>query len=251
VVEPIHTVAMTDVGARPKPGRPGRTGRLGRPPADGAPGTRQRILHAARRSFAELGYEAATNKTLADGAGLTTGALYHYFGSKLDLYAAVYDEVQTIVYARFDATVAEADAFVGGVDAVLDVAHELNLADPSLARFLGAVRVDVRRTPQLRRAIARPATRRDRFIHNLVDIGVRTGEIAPDDRSKTEAMVLALLIGLVDAVSDSPITHRRAVDAMKALFGGQLIRAQAVERHDGRGGVLDDVDVVHGVHRGP
>jgi AcrR family transcriptional regulator len=221
MAEPIHTGVMTDVGTLRQPGR---RGRLGRPPADAAPGTRERILHAARHSFAELGYDAATNKTLADGAGLTTGALYHYFGSKLDLYAAVYDEVQTTVYARFDATVAEADSFVEGVDAVLEVAHELNLADPSLARFLAAVRVDVRRTPVLSRAIARPAMRRDRFIHNLVEVGVRTGELAPDDRTKAEALLLALLIGLVDAVSDSPITHRRAVDAMKALFGGKLVR---------------------------
>jgi AcrR family transcriptional regulator len=224
----IHTGGMTDVGGRNRSGGPGRQGkpaRLGRPRANGASETRERILHAARHSFAELGYEAATNKTLADGAGLTTGALYHYFGSELDLYAAVYDEVQTTVYARFDATVAAADSFVGGVHAVLDVAHELNLSDPSLARFLGAVRVDVRRSPELLRAIARPATRRDRFIQQLIDVGVRTGEIGTDDRGKTEAMVLALLIGLVDAVSDSPITHRRAVDAMKALFAGQLVRA--------------------------
>jgi AcrR family transcriptional regulator len=228
MVGPIHTGAMTDGVALGKAGGPGRPVKLGRPPADGAPGTRERILRAARHSFAELGYEAATNKTLADGAGLTTGALYHYFGSKLDLYAAVYDEVQTTVYARFDATVAAADTFVGGVHAVLDVAHELNLSDPSLARFLGAVRVDVRRTPELRRAIARPALRRDRFIHCLVDVGVRTGEIASSDRDKTEALVLALLVGLVDAVSDSPITHRRAVDAMKALFEGQLVRADQI-----------------------
>jgi AcrR family transcriptional regulator len=222
MAEAIHTGAMTDVRTLRTPDR---RARLGRPPADAAPGTRERILHAARHSFAELGYEAATNKTLADGAGLTTGALYHYFGSKLDLYAAVYDEVQTTVYARFDSTVAEADSFVEGVDAVLEVAHELNLADPSLARFLAAVRIDVRRTPVLSRAIARPAMRRDRFIHNLVEVGVRTGELAPDDRTKAEALLLALLIGLVDAVSDSPITHRRAVDAMKALFGGKRVKA--------------------------
>jgi AcrR family transcriptional regulator len=212
---------MSDIGTLRKAGT---TTRLGRPPSDGAPSTRERILHAARHSFAELGYDAATNKTLADGAGLTTGALYHYFGSKLDLYVAVYDEVQSIVYAQFDATVAAAGSFVEGVDAVLDVAHELNLADPSLARFLAAVRVDVLRTPELRRAIARPASWRDRFIRNLVDVGVRTGELAPDDRGKTEALLLALLIGLVDAVSDSPITHRRAVDAMKAMFGGRLVK---------------------------
>jgi AcrR family transcriptional regulator len=67
------TVILAAVSRRVAPRRLGR-------PRDAEPGaTRDRILHAARHSFAELGYMATTNKVLADEAGVTTGAIYHYF----------------------------------------------------------------------------------------------------------------------------------------------------------------------------
>ena len=61
--------------------------RLGRPPDTSSEETRRRILESARLCFAANGYEATSNRQLADSAGLTTGAIYHYFGSKRDLFA--------------------------------------------------------------------------------------------------------------------------------------------------------------------
>ena len=45
----------------------------------------------------------------------TTGAIYHYFDSKLDIYKAVLAEVQDRVYQRFGAAEREADTFVGAM----------------------------------------------------------------------------------------------------------------------------------------
>jgi AcrR family transcriptional regulator len=198
--------------------------RLGRPPAAESGDTRERIVHAARHQFAELGYAATTNKSLADAAGVTTGAIYHYFDSKVDLYRAVNNDVQELVYSQFEAVVDDSDRFVDGLERVLDLAHRMNNEDPSLARFLGAVRIDIRRNPELR-SLFKPATiRRDRFIQTLVDIGVATGELDVTDRERTVALVRALLVGLVDAVSNDPNMHRAAVDAIKLLVEGKLIR---------------------------
>ena len=199
--------------------------RLGRPPATEAGATRERIVDAAREAFAELGFTATTNKLLADGAGVTTGAIYHYFESKLELYGAVWEEAQSTVYERFDAIVAGAETFVDGMAVVLEAAHELNNTDPSLARFLGAARVDIRRSPELAAVIPQPAGRRNDFVRGLVEVGVRSGELAAGDADRVVAMLLTLLIGLVDAVSDSPVTHRAAVDAMKQLIAGDLVHA--------------------------
>jgi AcrR family transcriptional regulator len=198
--------------------------RLGRPPASESAPTRDRIVHAARLAFAELGYAATTNKTLADSADVTTGAIYHYFDSKLDLYRAVNNEVQTEVYTQFEEVVDGADSFLDGFARMLDLAHEMNNTDPSLARFLGAVRIDVRRNPELR-SLFKPSTiRRERFIQNLVDIGVATGELDAADSDRTAALIRAVLVGLVDAVSDDPVIHRAAIDALKLLVEGKLIR---------------------------
>ncbi|BDA83776.1 TetR family transcriptional regulator [Aureimonas sp. SA4125] len=54
---------------------------------------RTRLLAAARRAFAGKGFAAASMDELTAEAGLTRGALYHNFGDKLGLLAAVVAEV--------------------------------------------------------------------------------------------------------------------------------------------------------------
>ena len=207
------------------PARRTKARKLGRPPAARAGATRERILAHARTTFAELGYAATTNKHLAHSAGVTTGAIYHYFDSKLDLYRAVNVATQRVVYERFESDVAAATSFVGGLETVLDTAHELNDTDPSLARFLGAVRIDVRRNPELRDVFRHTTRRRDMFFESLVEIGIKTGEIRKRDRGRVVALIAVLLIGLVDAVSNDPTMHRAAVDGIKLLVEGKLIRS--------------------------
>jgi AcrR family transcriptional regulator len=75
--------------------------RLGGPPAADSTGTRRRIVETARKAFATYGYGAATNRGVGAETGVTAGAIYYYFGSKLDLYIAVNDDVQERVYTRF------------------------------------------------------------------------------------------------------------------------------------------------------
>lgn len=47
--------------------------------------TRQALFDAAKREFAERGYEGTTAKTIAERAGVGTGTLYQYFTDKDDL----------------------------------------------------------------------------------------------------------------------------------------------------------------------
>jgi AcrR family transcriptional regulator len=199
--------------------------RLGRPPASSSADTRDRLLDVARRCFAELGYESTTNKYLSGRAGITTGAIYHYFESKLDIYAAVHDDVQDRVYRRFEEAVDGVDTFVGQFEAVLETAHQLNTEDPTLAQFLGAARTDKRRHPEIAEALGSFDGRRDRFYRRMVDRGVPTGEITKGDEKMVLALVTTVLIGLTDAVSHDARQHRLAVDALTSMFEGRLVRS--------------------------
>ena len=60
--------------------------RSGRRP--GAAGTREQILDAAREAFSERGYDGATVRDVAERAGVDPALLYHYFGSKQQLFVA-------------------------------------------------------------------------------------------------------------------------------------------------------------------
>lgn len=51
--------------------------------------TRQKVLDAARTLFAERGYDAATIRDIAKGAGMSTGAVFANFQDKAELFEAV------------------------------------------------------------------------------------------------------------------------------------------------------------------
>jgi len=54
---------------------------------------RNKLIAAARKAFAEKGFAAASMDELTASAGLTRGALYHNFGDKRGLLAAVVAQV--------------------------------------------------------------------------------------------------------------------------------------------------------------
>ncbi len=202
--------------------------RLGRPPASNSADTQERILAVARQSFAERGYEGTTNRLLAERAGITTGAIYHYFDSKREIYLAVDRDVGRRVFRRFREAEAGADTFVAKFEAILEVAHQMNREDPSLARFLGAVRVDLQRHTELSEVMGVDGRLRDNaFLAALVDHGIATGEVAPAHRELVLAFVRTVLIGLTDAVSDDLVAQRAAIDAIGALLEGSLIHPAA------------------------
>ncbi|MGP9802112.1 TetR/AcrR family transcriptional regulator [Rheinheimera sp. NSM] len=61
---------------------------------------RAKLISAARKAFAEKGYAAASMDELTAEAGLTRGALYHNFGDKRGLLAAVVDQIDSDMAQR-------------------------------------------------------------------------------------------------------------------------------------------------------
>jgi AcrR family transcriptional regulator len=62
------------------------SGRTGRRP--GESGTRDAILEAARREFGQHGYDRATIRGVARGAGVDPALVHYFFGAKAELFAA-------------------------------------------------------------------------------------------------------------------------------------------------------------------
>lgn len=202
--------------------------RLGRPPASSSADTRERILVVARVAFAELGYGVTTNKYVAGKAGITTGALYHYFDSKIAMYRAVYDHVQQIVRSHIESQLKLHDTFIGQFGAFLETVHRLNQTDPALAQFLNSARIDIARHDELKDEFSNlhPGEGRH-FIPALVRLGVATGEIDKARRTEMDAFLHAFITGLTDAVSSDQAEHQRAIDAVMRLMRGQLVQPAA------------------------
>src|SRR5258708_26473757 len=84
-------------------GRPGVCGRAvrskestGRARGQARPPVKERLLNVATRLFARHGFEGTSVQDIVDAAGVTKGAMYHYYGSKDDLLYEVYHQVLTM-----------------------------------------------------------------------------------------------------------------------------------------------------------
>ncbi|WP_322754223.1 TetR/AcrR family transcriptional regulator [Frankia sp. Cas3] len=200
--------------------------RLGRPPASNAAETRQRIITTAAEMFAINGYGRTTNKDVALRAGITTGALYYYFDSKLAMYLTVYWELAALVNERLNSAMHEESTFSGKFRAVMEAVYQMNREDPSIARFLGTARVDRMRHEELRSAIPHSPGEGANLVAPMVDAGIEFGEIDPERRDVIEAVMRTIFVGLTDVSAQmaDPQYHRRAIDGLEALFAGDLVR---------------------------
>jgi len=99
--------------------------------------TRTALVRAARGLFEERGFAAVGTDEIARAAGVTRGALYHQFDGKLELFAAVFEEVEAEIAARIGDEVAPIEtedmvrALHVGVDAWLAAS-----AEPSVQRLV-------------------------------------------------------------------------------------------------------------------
>jgi AcrR family transcriptional regulator len=70
--------------------------------ASAARPVKERLLRVATRLFARNGFEGTSVQDIVDAAGVTKGAMYHYYGSKDDLLYEVYHQLLTMQTTRLN-----------------------------------------------------------------------------------------------------------------------------------------------------
>lgn len=97
--------------------------------------TRAALLAAARKHFARVGYSRAQTTKIAADARVTTGALYHHFGSKKKLFQAVAEQLEVEILAESSAVQGTPDGdpwtrFKAAFERLIDVS-----ASPDIQRI--------------------------------------------------------------------------------------------------------------------
>ncbi len=208
-----------------------RAPRLGRPPGATSEETRARILRAARDCFARTGYAGTTNKDVADRAHITAPAIYQYFDSKTALYLAVVRDAQAELVPEFDRAVAEQGSTRAAFRALLAASARLHARDPSLAAFLSALPVEMRREPAIASAMAESPSPVLEVVARMVERGVRAGEIARRDADRVVAVFLACTMGLsLYAATIEPGDFDETMAAFLELLEGGLVRDEPAVR---------------------
>jgi len=203
---------------------------VGRPSAAASAETRGRILQAARRTFAAAGYAGASNKQIAEAAGVTASALYHWFDSKAALFhAALEESVDILLEAYVDAAMDERTC-VDRLCAALEANVVLNREHPGLAEFLAGSPMELRRSPEL---VTSPGSTQDPvsgLFRTWLEEGMREGEIDGSlDVEGTVRLLTAVSFGLswFHGLVPKPEDHDEMLRLCQRLLRGQLLSTRA------------------------
>jgi len=176
--------------------------------------SRRALVGAARRLFATHGYAAVGTELIATEAGLSRGALYHQYADKLELFAAVLEEVEADIATRMANAVAELDPadtgalLLAGADAFLDAC-----AEPAIQRIVLLDGPSVLGWDRWREICLRHSVG---LVDALITDGIERGTIAPQPTRP----LTHVLVGAVDeaalyiAEADDPTRARAEMGAV-------------------------------------
>ena len=183
---------------------------------------RVKLIAAARKAFAERGYSAASMDDLTAAVGLTRGALYHNFGDKRGLLAAVVNQIDSEMAMRAKEVGAGAQDDWQGLLAEGTAYIEMAL-DPEVQRIVlldgPAVLGDPARWPSQSNCLQATQATVERLIAQQI--------LKPVDAEAAARLVssAALNAALWIAASDNPKdVLPKAVEAFQALVTGLLAR---------------------------
>jgi AcrR family transcriptional regulator len=187
--------------------------------------------------FGERGYATTTNQDIADGAGVSSAAMYQYFDSKKALYIEAVRNAHHLIIPHFkDATSTLESAREGFRELAhaYAVAHELH---PAVTPLLSALPVEMRRHAEIADAMH---SEPQEFLQIIIDVaarGIESGEIEPANAESIVSMVLACTMGLsLHAALMGKARFDSAVEAFARLLEGTLFaeprkrRARAKKR---------------------
>lgn len=192
--------------------------------------TQAALRAAGRRLFAENGYDATAVSALCAAAGVTTGALYHHYGDKKGLFAAIAEELECglvdLAMRTHQAVAASGkpswDAFLASVDVILDAGAHTGMRRIGLVEapaVLGAAGWQAIREKHGHGAMTR-------IIGHLQAQGV----LMVGDPKRLAWLVLGLIHSAAQTLPADPALTAAAIADSKRLVHAMLSGLRASER---------------------
>jgi AcrR family transcriptional regulator len=195
--------------------------RPGRPPGSTRDTTRTNILRAARTCFAKKGFGIATNRDIAERAGVTAPAIYQYFDSKMELYVVAAREAVAEVALHMRTQAVREGSAVAALAAMVRTLLALHEKDPSLAAFLSALPGELQRHPELARHFRPDQSDVPKIMSEVVERAVARGELDAKDTRRVAEMFIACMMGMSQYAA--LVGHGRSVaTAFAELLEGRL-----------------------------
>lgn len=173
--------------------------------------TRLTLLATARRFFSDYGYADTSMDDLTAQAGLTRGALYHHFGDKKGLLAAVVDQIDTEMDERLQTISDSADDDWEGFNRRCHTYLEMAL-EPEIQRI-------VLRDAKAVLGGASPASQQHCItsMQRLIDNLIQQGIVAPANPQALAALVYGSLAEAAIWIAQTDDGHARLAQCAVAL----------------------------------
>lgn len=184
--------------------------------------TRAGLIAAARQAFADKGYAHASMDELTATAGLTRGALYHHFGDKKGLLAAVIAEIDDEMNIRLRAVTRKApDAWSGFRDGC--AAYMRMALEPEIQRIV------LRDGPAVLGDPWNWPTQSACILSMTADIEAlaAAGVIAPLDPEAVARLIAGATLHAAQWIANAPdaeAASHKAIAAFDAMLDGLLRR---------------------------
>jgi len=218
-------IAAHNIGPMPAPKKPTSARKRprrgpGRPVGSSSDATKRKLLEAAHREFADLGYAAATTPSIVKRAGVSPSVLYHHFGSKPALYCAVIEWQVDISLEAFEEAIAGRRTLLERIDAILEAQTVIWPQYGHDNPILVMAPFEVRRHPELK-AAREQLRRNEAFYTRLV---AESEDVKKPDDGLAQ-MCLAIVWGLsgVGAIVPDVAMYLRAVEAMRRLVAHEAV----------------------------
>jgi AcrR family transcriptional regulator len=184
---------------------------------------RAKLVAAARKAFAQKGFAGASMDELTAEAGLTRGALYHNFGDKRGLLAAVVNQIDSEMASRAkDVGAAEKDEWKG---LLAEAEAYIQMAlDPEVQRIVlldgPAVLGDPSKWPSQDNCL--------QVTRQAVERLKASGIMKPVDAEAAARLISGAALNAalwVAASDDAAAVLPKAVEAFRAMACGLLVPA--------------------------
>jgi AcrR family transcriptional regulator len=175
----------------PSTGHPFADALLRGGPADGGTraNSRAALLDAAIDEFAAKGYEAATVASIAQRAGVTTGALYAHFSGKLDLLLAA---IGLTPVDQIQRSAEEVGSLPRGA-AAASLRRSLGASPDDRMVLLLDVIVVARRDPRIAKALRSGLEAYVAATARVVEAATASGDVSPVTAASEVSRLLALI----------------------------------------------------------